>query len=102
MAGPIASKPESVQGASGIKLRINFARNTIRVTGPRKRDASSLDADTLDGLRAHVVKETGLSAARIAGYSKYELEVAITLASKLFFHLEVTQDILLCFGLTLA
>ncbi|KAF2449190.1 hypothetical protein P171DRAFT_516947 [Karstenula rhodostoma CBS 690.94] len=84
MAGSIATKPESIQGASGIKLRINFKLNTIRVTKPKKRNASSLDDEALDGLRAHFRKETGFSAARIAGYSKEELEVAITLAAMPF------------------
>ncbi|KAK7186403.1 hypothetical protein DPSP01_013118 [Paraphaeosphaeria sporulosa] len=84
MAGSIVTKPEFVQGASGIKLHINFVRNTIWVTGARKRDASHLDADTLDRLRAHLVKETGLSAARIANYSKEELEAAISLAGMPF------------------
>lgn len=82
MAGSIVTKPESTQGASGIKLYINFALDTIRVAEPKKRGASHLDEGTLDGLRAYFVKETGFSAARIAGYSKDELEVAITLAGK--------------------
>ncbi|KAJ4359508.1 uncharacterized protein N0V89_000063 [Didymosphaeria variabile] len=75
---PVESIP-ATPSKTGIKLRINFKNSTIRVINPKKRDADDLDEDTQDGLAAF--KAAGISAARIEGYTKDELDVALTLAS---------------------
>jgi hypothetical protein len=82
---------KSIQGArsqSGIKLRVSFKKNTIKVVNPKKRAAAQLEEGTLDELRATLVEKTAISAARIAGYTKEELDVAMTLAGKSFLSLE--------------
>jgi hypothetical protein len=48
----------------------------------KKRDASQLAEGSPGELRTDLVEKTGISAARIVGYSKEELEVAMTLAGK--------------------
>ncbi|KAL1591660.1 hypothetical protein SLS60_011658 [Paraconiothyrium brasiliense] len=80
MTAPIPIEPIPASSSqTGIKLRINFRNSTIRVINPKKRDATDLDEDPQDGLAPF--KAAGISAARIKGYTKDELDVAVILAS---------------------
>ena len=66
---------------SNIKLLINFKKSSIQVVKPKKRSAAHLD------IRAVLEQDSSISAARLAGYTDEELEVAVTLSGMSFYSL---------------
>lgn len=70
---PVPVEIEQGPTKTGIKLRINFKNNTLRVVEFKKRSAAHLDLDALS--KAHQVP-----TERLAKYTDRELDAALALA----------------------